>query len=98
GLVRLPESEVAWVLLARVRLLLLHLVRTLSRQASVFRERRDAEVDVAVRLVRVTTLYQVRDEADDLWHDFARLRERVGAAEPELIRVLEVPLRCARGE
>ncbi len=51
-LVRLPEREVARILLARVRLLLLDLVEPLTAEAAVLRIARDAEVDVAVGLVR----------------------------------------------
>ena len=49
GLRRLPEREVARILLERVPLLLLHLVGPLARQPAVFRIARDAEVDVAAR-------------------------------------------------
>ena len=52
-LVRLPEREVARVLLERVRLLLLDLVRPLARQAAVLGKARDPEVDVALDRVRV---------------------------------------------
>ena len=62
-LVRLPEREVARILLARVRLLLLDLVGPLPREAAVLRPARDAEVDVAVDLVGEAALDQVGDEA-----------------------------------
>ena len=48
GLVRLPEREVARILLARVRLLVLDLIGTLAREPSVVGETSDAVVDVAV--------------------------------------------------
>ena len=47
-LVRLPEREVARILLERVRLLLLDLVGPLARELAVVGEARDAEVDVAL--------------------------------------------------
>src|SRR3954469_15463878 len=62
GLVRLPEREVARVLLERVRLLLLDLIRTLAREAAVFGIRGDAEVDVAVDRIGVPRLDQLLDE------------------------------------
>src|SRR5207253_2603508 len=46
-LVRLPEREIAAVLLARVRLLFLDLVGALPRKAPVAGEARDPEIDVA---------------------------------------------------
>src|SRR5437667_5968770 len=52
-LVRLPEREVARVLLERVRLLLLDLVGTLARKPPVVGESPDAEVDIAADGVRV---------------------------------------------
>ena len=97
-LVRLPQREVARILLARVRLLLLDLLRPLPRELSVLGELRDAVVDVAVDLVRVTALDQLLDRGDDLRNQLARLRLLVGHAETEVRCVLEVPLRRARGE
>src|SRR4029079_4115797 len=58
GLVCLPEGEVARVIFARVGLLLLHLIRTLSRKSSVLRIRGDTEVNVALGLVRVVACDQ----------------------------------------
>src|SRR5207248_1515951 len=80
-LVRLPEREVALVLLERARLLtLLDLVGLLAGETAVLRERRDAEVDVAARLVRVPRVDELLDEADDLGHRLGRLRQVVGHA------------------
>src|SRR6185503_16754397 len=64
-LVRLPEREVARVLLERVRLLLLDLVRTLPRQPPVRGIGRNAKVDVAADGVRVPGVDQLADERDD---------------------------------
>src|SRR5580698_5011714 len=50
GLGRLPQREVAGVLLQRVRLAVDHLVEPLPRQPAVGAEARDAEVDVATGL------------------------------------------------
>ena len=58
-LVRLPQREVARILLARVRLLLLDLVGPLAGEAAVLRIARDAEVDVAFHLVCVAALDQL---------------------------------------
>ena len=98
-LVRLPEREVARILLERARLLaLLDLVGLLAREPAVVREARDPEVDVTSRRVGVTGFDQLLDEVDDLRHALRRLRQPVGHAETEVARVLEVPLRRARGE
>ena len=51
-LVRLPEREVARILLARVRLLLLDLIGPLPGEPPVLGLPGDAEVDVALDLVR----------------------------------------------
>ena len=93
GLVRLPEGEVARILLARVRLLLLHLIRLLSREPTVLGPSRDPEVDVAVDLVGEAALDQVGDERNDLVHRLGHLRPEVDLVEPEAAGVLEVPLR-----
>ena len=61
-LVRLPEREVAAVLLERVRLLLLDLVGPLAGEPPVVGKRRDAEVDVATDGVRVAARDQLLDE------------------------------------
>src|SRR4030095_13800464 len=61
-LVRLPEREVARVLLARVRLLLFDLIRLLPGKAAVVLPARDTEVDVAVDLVGVAAFDQIDDE------------------------------------
>ena len=98
GLVRLPEREVARILLARVRLLILDLVGPLTGESAVPVELRDAVVDVAVDLVRVAARDQLLDRGDHLRDHLARLRLVVGHAEAEVARVLEVPLRRARGE
>ena len=98
-LVRLPEREVARILLARVRLLLLHLVRPLARELAVVgvargrgsRRRRRPRTRSRARRARSMN-------ATMLGIDLARLRQVVGPAEAERVRVLEVPLRRARGE
>ena len=51
---RLPEREVAGILLQRARLLVLDLVGALTRERPVALEARDPEVDVSPGLVRVT--------------------------------------------
>src|SRR4029079_7591003 len=90
-LVRLPEGEVARILLQRVRLLLLDLSGSLAGEASVLGEARDAEVDVALDGIRMFRVDQGADEADDLRHVVGDLRHRVGHAEPEAAGVGEVP-------
>src|SRR5438876_1878485 len=50
---RLPEGEVARVLLEGARVVVLELLRPLARQAAVLGEASDAEVDVTACLVRV---------------------------------------------
>ena len=64
-LVRLPEREVARVLLQRVRLLLLDLFRPLAGEPTVLRVARDGEVDVALDRVCEVALDQLLDELDD---------------------------------
>ena len=61
-LVRLPEREVARVVLERVRLLLLDLIRTLAGEPPVRGEAGDAVVDVAADRVGVPGLDQLLDE------------------------------------
>src|SRR5262249_9043042 len=97
-LVRLPEREVARVLLERVRLLLLDLIRALSREPAVAGEARDAEVDVALDRIGVTAVDERLDEADDLGHVLGHLRHRIRQAETELAGVGEIPLRRLPGE
>ena len=90
-LVRLPQCEVARILLACIRLLLLDLVRTLAAEPAVVGKARDAVVHVSLRLVREAALDELldhrdllRDRLDCRWLD-------VGAAELQSIRVLHVP-------
>ena len=98
-LVRLPEGEVARILLERARLLaLLDLVGLLAREPAVVGEARDPEVDVAAGRVGVPGIDQLLDEVHDLRDALGRLRQVVGHAEAEVARVLEVPLGRARGE
>ena len=65
-LVRLPQREVARILLERVRLLLLHLVGPLAREPAVPGVARDAEVDVALDLVREAASRSSCSIIDDL--------------------------------
>src|SRR6185369_17423494 len=88
---RLPESEVARILLRGVRLLLGHLVGPLTGQRTVGLEPSDAEVHVAVRRVRVAARQQLLDQHDDLRHRLRGERKRIGHPETEALRVLEVP-------
>ena len=90
---RLPEGEVALVFLQVARLLRDHVLELGARELAVVRVLRDAEVDVPLRLVREPALDQLLDQLDDLRDRLAGERLVVGAAEPELVRVLEVPLR-----
>jgi hypothetical protein len=89
----LPEREVALVLLARVRLLLGELVELLVREPSVLGEASDAEVDVAVDLVREAAGDQLLDQRDLLGDRPLCRRLVVRPPEAEVVRVLEVPLR-----
>src|ERR671937_127830 len=97
-LVRLPEGEVAWVLLQLAQLLLLGrvtrrlLVGVTPGELPVVRVARDAEVDVAAGRIRVAALDQLLDQREDLRDRLGGLRLTVGAAEPELGRVLHVPV------
>ena len=61
---RLPKREVARILLAWVRLLLLDLVGPLPAQPSVLGISLDAEVDVAVGLVGEPSLDKLLDHRD----------------------------------
>src|SRR4051812_46890413 len=71
-LVRLPEREVAGVLLELAGLLFLGrvahrlLVAVTTRELPVVRVARDAEVDVAACRVRVPALDQLLDQREDL--------------------------------
>ncbi len=68
-LVRLPQCEVARVLLERARLLaLLDLVGLLAREPAVVGEARNPEIDIASGCVGVPGLDQLLDEVDDLGH------------------------------
>ena len=98
GLRRLPEREVARVLLARVRLAVLDLVGALPREPAVVGEARDPEVDVAVDRVGEAALDELLDERDDLRDVLGHLRQVVGQPEPEIADVLEVPGGRALGE
>ena len=91
-LVRLPEREVAGILLERIRLLLLDLVGTLPREPAVAGVARDAEVDVAVYRIRMPGVDERGDERDDRVDALGRLRQHVRHPEPEIARVLEIPL------
>ena len=97
-LVRLPEREVARILLERVRLLLLDLVGPLAGKPPVPGIARDAEVHVAFDRVRVLALDELLDEADDLGNHLARLGLVVGHPQAEAAGVLEVPRRHLLGE
>ena len=95
---RLPEGEVARVLLERIRLLLLDCARPLARQSTVLGVPPDPEVDVALDGVREAALDERLDERDDLRNEVGRARERVGHPEAEVTGVLEVPVRRVQGE
>ena len=88
----LPQGEVPRVLLAGVRLRVLHLVGTLAREAPVAGEARDAEVDVAVHGIGVPVSHELLHEGDDLVHRVGHLRIRVDLLQAEAGDVLEVPL------
>ena len=90
-LARLPEGEVARILLERVRLLLLDLIRALPREISVLREARHAVVDVPFDRVRVALRDQLLDERDDLGDRVRGKGHLVRHPEPEVARVLQVP-------
>ena len=59
---------------------------------------RHAEVDVAAGLVGEPAVDQLADESDDLRDDLGRARLDVRPAEPELVGVLDVPLRRLLGQ
>src|SRR6187431_1423442 len=95
---RLPEREVAGVLLARVRLLLLDLVEPLPAQPSVLRVARDPEVHIPLRLVREPTLDELLDHRDLVGDRLDCRGLDVGTAEAEAIGVLDIPPAGVRGE
>ena len=95
---RLPEGKVALVFLQVARLLRDHVLELGAGELPVLRVGRDAEVNVALRLVREPALDQLLDQLDDLVDRLAGERLVVGAAEPELVRVLEVPAGRRRGQ
>src|SRR5439155_12296656 len=95
---RLPEGEVARVLLQRARVVVLELLRPLPRQAAVLGKASDAEIDVTRGLVRVLTSNELLDQRNDLRNRLRRFRLVVGPAETELLGVIEVPLRGLRRE
>ena len=93
------QGEIPRIVLQRARFLaLLHQVGALAGQPPVLRIARDAEVDVAFDGVREALLEQLLDEAHDPRNVLRRPRQPVRHAEPEVARVLEVPLRRTRGE
>ena len=95
---RLPEGEVAGVFLQVARLLGDHVVRLRARERAVRGIGRHAEVDVAAGLVGEPAVDQLADESDDLRDDLGRARLDVGPAEPELVGVVDVPLRRLLGQ
>jgi hypothetical protein len=100
-LARLPEREVLRRLLELrrvVALALLHVLERAVRELAVVRERSDAEIDVAARLVGVPALHERLDEGDDLVDRLAGLGLGVGAAEPERLGVVDVGGRHLPGE
>src|SRR5262249_54978399 len=90
---RLPQREVARVVLERVRLLLLDLIRPLTGQLSVLAEARDAVVDVAVDRVGEAPRDQLLDHRDLAWDGLGGFRLGLRPAEPEVVCVLDVPAR-----
>src|SRR5581483_4104916 len=102
-LVRLPEREVARILLQLALLLLLGRIPRrgfveATGERAVVRVAADAEVDVAARGIGEVALDQVADQRDDLLDRLARLRLVVGSAQTEQVRVLDVPARRVRGQ
>jgi len=95
---RLPEREVARILLQVARLLGDHLVRLGTGQLAVGGIGRHAEVDVAARLVGEPAVDQLTDERDDLRDRLRRARLDIRPPEPQVAGVLDVPLRRAVGE
>ena len=97
-LVPLPEREVARALLQRGLLFLLGRIAhgvfvEPAREQAVVGKAVDTEVDVAAGRVREVELDQLLDQRDDLGNRLRRLRLVVGAAQAEVLRVLDVPLR-----
>src|SRR5215204_2081226 len=92
-LVRLPQSEVARILFARVRLLLRDLIGLLSAQPSVVGEARDTKVDIPVGDVGGVALEQLLDQVDLVGNRVSRSRLDVGHPDAEPLDVLEVPAR-----
>ncbi len=90
---RLPEREVTRVLLQVARLLRDHVVEVRAREDAVLGEPRDAEVDVAARLVREAAVDELLDQRHDLGDRLGGERLRVRPSEAERTGVLEVPLR-----
>jgi hypothetical protein len=88
----LPEGEVARVLLERARVVVLHLLRPLAREAAVLGKARDAEVDVSPGLVRVLTPHELLDQRNDLRNRLRRLGLMVRAAKTEPLGVVDIPL------
>src|SRR6185437_5718582 len=103
-LVALPEREVAWVLLALGFLWLLRrvpgrlLVAVAAGEASVVREARDPEVDVAPGRVRVARRDELIDHRHDLRDRLGRLRLDVRTPQAEVAGVLQVPAGCVGRE
>src|SRR5947199_4037784 len=99
---RLPEREVARVLLERAGILVgLELVEPLPREASVGGIACDTEVDVATGLVGEAVADELLDQRDDLGDGVGGLRLVVRAAETEPLGVVLVALgrlRRWRGE
>ena len=95
---RLPEGEVAGVFLQVARLLGDHVVRLRARERAVRGIGRHAEVDVAAGLVGEPAVDQLADESDYLRDDLGRARLDVWPAEPELVGVVDVPLRRLLGQ
>jgi hypothetical protein len=89
---RLPEREVPRILLEVARLLGDHVIRLGTRERTVLRIGRDAEIHVTTGLVGEPALDQILDERDDFWDDLGGARLDVGAAEAEITGVLDVPL------
>ena len=94
---RLPEGEIALVFLQVARLLGDHVLELRARELPVVGVGGDAKVDVAPRLVREPAFDQLLDQRDDLRNRLAGERLVVGAAQAEVVGVVEVPLRgCGR--
>src|SRR5207248_4559699 len=92
-LVRLPQREVEWVLLALGALEALALIHVLDApvgEPAVARVGAHAKVDVAFGGIGVTGIDEGGDVVDDLLHALRRQRLVVGTAEAERARVGEV--------